>query len=41
MRVRIVGGGLEHLVIPALVEEGLSDMHKATRMRDERAETKG
>jgi len=32
-----VGRGSEHLVIPGLIEEGLSDMHNAAGVRDERA----
>ena len=39
--VRTVGRGFEHCIVPALVEEDLSDMHYGTRVRDERAEVKG
>ena len=36
--VQTVGRGLVHLIIPALGEEELCDMHKGTRVRDKRAE---
>ena len=38
--VRAVWLGLEHLIIPAFVEERLSNVHEATGVRDEGAETK-
>lgn len=41
MCVRGVGRCLENLVVPALIEEGLSDMDQATGVRDERAEADG
>ena len=39
--VRGVGRGFEHLVIPALVEEGLSDMYQVTGVRHKSAGAKG
>ena len=38
MFVRAVGRSFEHLIVPALVEKGLSDMHKSAGVRDECAE---
>lgn len=38
--IRGVWRGFEHLIIPSLVEEGLSDMQNAAGVRDERAGSK-
>jgi len=40
MCVRGVGRSLEHLVIQALIEEGLSDVYQVTGVRNERSEAK-
>lgn len=40
MFVRGIGRGFEHLVVPAFVEESLSDVYQATRVRDESAKAK-
>ena len=37
MCVGTVRRSLEHLIIPGLVEEGLSNVHERTGVRDERA----
>ena len=39
--IRGVGCGSVHLVIPSLLEEGLSDMQNGTGVRNESAEVKG